>query len=487
MTRQVGNPTMPHPSGDTTPVCVDLDGTLVRSDLLVESYFALLKAQPMVALRAPFWLLKGKAFLKQQIAARVELDASSLPYDRRLVEWVRERREQGAFTALCTASDRRLAMAVSEHLGIFDDIVASDGDRNLSGTRKRDALVARFGERGFDYAGNEAVDLPIWAQARRAVVVNAPRDVAERVRAQGNLAVQFERERSGFRAVVKSLRLHQWLKNVLVFVPMFAAHRGGEAQLVTQALLAFVAFGLCASSVYLVNDLLDLPSDRRHPTKRRRPLAAGDMPIAWALAIAPALLAASLAIALLALPWRFLAVLVAYFALTLAYSLRLKQLAVVDILVLAGLYTARIVAGGAAVGVSLSFWLLALSMFLFLSLAAVKRYAEMLDVGRKGGDKAGGRGYVVSDLALIQSLGVAAGYLSVLVLALYINSPESRDLYRHVEFIWLLCPLLLFWVSRVWLKTHRGEMHEDPVIFAARDKLSLGIAVVGAAIVAAAT
>lgn len=211
------------------------------------------------------------------------------------------------------------------------------------------------------------------------------------------------------------------------------------------------------------------------------------MPIAWALAIAPALLAASLAIALLALPWRFLAVLVAYFALTLAYSLRLKQMAVVDILVLAGLYTARIVAGGAAVGVSLSFWLLALSMFLFLSLAAVKRYAEMLDVGRKGGDKAGGRGYVVSDLALIQSLGVAAGYLSVLVLALYINSPESRDLYRHVEFIWLLCPLLLFWVSRVWLKTHRGEMHEDPVIFAARDKLSLGIAVVGAAIVAAAT
>jgi len=478
---------LPRRGTDAVPVCVDLDGTLVRSDLLIESYFALLKSRPLVALRAPFWLWKGKAFLKQQIAARIELDVSSLPYDRPLLDWIRQRRGEGSHLALCTASDQRLARAVSEHLGLFDEVVASDGGRNLSGDSKRDALVARFGERGFDYVGNDAVDLPIWASARNAVVVNANRSVAERARAQGNVTAQFGGGGVRLGVLVRTLRLHQWMKNLLVFVPLFAAHRGSDAQLLAQALLAFIAFGMCASSVYILNDLLDMPSDRQHASKRRRPFAAGDMPIAWGLVLAPVLLAASAAIALAALPWPFLAVLGAYYTLTVAYSLRLKQLALIDILTLAGLYTARIVAGGAAVAVHLSFWLLALSVFLFLSLAAVKRYAELLDVDRKGEEMAAGRGYLVSDLSLVQSLGVSAGYLSVLVLALYINSPESRDLYRRPELIWLLCPLLLFWVSRVWLKTHRGEMHEDPVIFAARDKVSLAVALVGAGIVAAAT
>ena len=281
--------------------------------------------------------------------------------------------------------------------------------------------------------------------------------------------------------VLRALRLHQWLKNLLVFAPLVAAHRVGDFDLFSSAFIAFLAFGLCASSGYVANDLLDLRSDRRHPLKRNRPFAAGTLPLAWGVALVPLLLLAALGLSLL-LPPVVTALLAGYFVVSLAYSLRLKAVLLLDVLVLAGLYTVRLHVGSGAVQVELSFWLSALSMFLFLSLAMVKRYSELLELRAIGDEEAHGRSYRPVDLDALMSLGAASGYLSVLVLALYINSGSVRDLYTHPEVIWLLCPLLLYWVSRIWLLARRGELHYDPLVFACRDPASWAVAALGMAV-----
>ena len=341
-----------------------------------------------------------------------------------------------------------------------------------------------FGERGFDYAGNGKVDVAVWGHARQAILVNPARGVRERAVQVTVVAAEFDdREGAWPRSWLKALRLHQWLKNVLVFVPLLAAHRVNEVPLLLQAVLAYLAFGLCASSVYLLNDLLDLPLDRQHPRKRLRPFAAGTLPVLTGAWLVPTLLVLAFLLAGIALPPLFSSVLLGYYALTLAYSLYFKQAVMLDAIVLATLYTLRIIAGAAATGIVPTFWLLAFSMFIFLSLALVKRHAELLALREMGHSMAWGRGYQVDDLQLLQTLGGASGYLSVLVLALYINSGTSQALYRHPEVIWLLCPLLLYWISRVWLKTHRDEMHDDPVIFALQDRVSQILTAIGAAII----
>ena len=361
--------------------------------------------------------------------------------------------------------------AVARHTGVFEEVIASDGARNLAGARKAAVLVERFAERGFDYAGNGTVDLHVWKRARRAWVVNAPRSLA--ARAAGHCEVEHHLHGHGapLKSWLRALRLHQWLKNLLVFLPLLASHRFLEPGAVLAALGAFVAFGLCASGVYLLNDLLDLPSDRSHPRKRQRPFAAGDLPLLHGLLLAPLLTLAAFALAAAIAP-AFVAVLALYLAMTLGYSFWLKRVAMLDVVLLAGLYTIRIIAGAAAIGSPLSFWLLAFSMFLFLSLAMLKRYTELAAMLGEGRSGALGRGYGVEDLPLVQSLGGSAGYGAVLVLALYINSPESLALYARPQVLWLICPLLLYWVSRVWVIAHRGAMNDDPVVFAVRDRVS---------------
>jgi 4-hydroxybenzoate polyprenyltransferase len=244
-------------------------------------------------------------------------------------------------------------------------------------------------------------------------------------------------------------------------------------------LLAVAAFCLCASSVYVTNDLLDLASDRAHHHKSQRPFASGDLSLLAGLIMAPALLGAAALIAAM-LPERFILVFATYFVLTLAYSLFLKGRVVVDALILAGLYTLRVIAGAGAVTVALSFWLLLFSVFLFLSLAFVKRFAELDALRRRERLNAAGRGYTVEDLPILQSLGTAAGYLSVLVLALYINSPDIQSLYQRPKVIWMLCVLMIYWISRVWMMAQRGQMHDDPVVFALKDRISIGVALLGA-------
>lgn len=456
-------------------LCVDLDGTLLRSDALYESVLALLARNPLYLFLLPLWLLRGKASLKQAIAARVDLDPALLPYDERVLTLLRETPLRPR--VLCTATNARYADAIAAHLGLFEEVLASDATRNLSGHRKAQALVERFGEDGFDYAGNEAADLDVWAKARRAWVVNASPALAARAAQVAQVEAHLPAARVTARLWIKQVRVHQWLKNLLVFLPLLASHRLGDRDALIASMLAFVAFGLCASGVYVLNDLLDLPSDRAHARKRERPFAAGRIPLLHGLLAAPLLTLAGFALAWLASPL-FALVLLGYYVMTLAYSLRLKRVVMVDVIMLAALYTVRIIGGAAAIGAGLSFWLLAFSMFIFLSLAMLKRYTELADVAASGASKASGRGYEVDDLPMIQSMGAASGYLAVLVFALYINSPESLALYSHPKALWLICPMLLFWISRAWMVAHRGGMHDDPVVFAVTDRVSQVVIVV---------
>ncbi len=462
-----------------TPVCVDLDGTLVRTDLLLESFILLIKRNPLYLFLVPLWLLRGKAALKAGIAARIALNPAALPYNKEFLAWLNSQRATGRSLWLCTAANQRLAEGVASHLALFDGVLASNDRINLAGSAKAAQLVERFGERGFDYCGNERKDLEIWRKARGAVVVQGNSQLQQDAAGVCELVQTFPTQARPLKAIIRALRPHQWAKNALIVVPLLAAHRVSDPGSILAGLLAFVAFSLCASSVYLVNDLLDLEADRAHSRKSKRPFAAGDLSLLAGLLLAPCLLIAAVCIAAF-LPPKFWLVLGTYYALTCAYSFVLKGLVLIDALALAGLYTLRIIAGAAAVGVPLSFWLLLFSVFLFLSLAFVKRFAELDSLRRQQRLRAVGRGYHVEDLSLLQSLGTAAGYLSVLVLALYINSPDIEALYSRPKLIWTLCVLMLYWISRVWMKAQRGQMHDDPVVFALKDLQSIGIGTLAA-------
>jgi 4-hydroxybenzoate polyprenyltransferase/phosphoserine phosphatase len=463
-------------TASTLPLVVDLDGTLLRTDTLVEGYFAL-AARDLRYLVLPFaWLTQGKANLKEQIASRLVPDAAHLPYHEGFLAWLKEQAAQGREIILATAANQRVAEAVAAHLRIFATIIASDATRNLSGARKREAIEAVLGGRPFAYAGNAREDLAIWSHAAEVIVVSPDAGVLGRAQALGKPLTHFAPENASLKAMFKALRPHQWLKNLLVFVPLLTGHAWSAWPNVQAALLAFIAFSLCASSVYLLNDLFDLPADRAHPRKRLRPLAAGLLQPLHGVFLAALLLLASALVAAAVSP-AFLGMLGLYYATTLAYSLWLKRVTLVDVMVLAGLYTLRVIAGVVAVGLEHSFWLLAFAMFIFLSLALVKRSAELVQARDNGMNLPANRGYRVDDLPLLLALGTAAGYLAVLVLALYINSEQVRVLYRHPQILWGLCPVMLFWVSRMWIKTTRNAMHDDPLVFAIRDRGSLLAAV----------
>jgi 4-hydroxybenzoate polyprenyltransferase len=460
---------------DIPPVlAVDLDGSLIQTDMLWESLTRLIATRPMKVFLLPLFALNGRASLKAKLAELAMPDAGSIPYREDLLEWLRSEKALGRRIVLATASDQRMAQAVADHVGIFDEIIASDGKVNLKGELKRQALVSRFGERGFDYVGNDSSDLKVWPSARQAIVVSATSKLETQAAAVSIVGKVFRD--AGPRKLAlwaRALRLHQWLKNLLVLVPLLAAHRLNEPGLLLSAVTAFFAFGLCASSVYLLNDLIDAQEDRHHRSKRHRPFASGRLPMSqgWLAVPIPLLMAAVLAIS--ALPPAFAQTLAVYYALTLMYSLKLKRVLMLDVLALAGLYTLRIIAGAFAIGVPLSFWLLSFSMFIFMSLALIKRYTELLDARRRGVTTMRGRGYHPGDLEMVASLGAAAGYLAVLVLALYIQDPTSLKLYRSPHWIWGACPILLFWVSRSWMLAHRGLVHDDPMIFAVKDRVSL--------------
>jgi len=468
----------------SAPVLVaDLDGTLIVGDTLWETLWAGLAARPWETLAALGALAEGRAALKARLAAAGALDPGALVYDERVLERLRAHRAEGGRTALATAADARVAEAVAAHLGLFDAVHASDGERNLKAAAKAAFLTERYGAGGFDYIGDSEADLAVWAEARRAVTVGLAPAHRGAVKPRSGAAEHLERGAPGMAAYLRLIRPHQWLKNLLVFLPVLAAHDLSGASLGLAA-LAFLSFSLVASGVYVVNDLFDLGPDRAHPRKRRRPLASGAVPLLHGMALAPVLFVAGLGAALATGEARFVAVMAAYLVLTTAYSVRLKRMLLIDICVLAGLYTVRIIAGGAATETALSVWLLAFSIFFFFSLAAVKRLAEIVGLAPEKA-QAAGRAYRREDRQVVSTMAVAAGYLSVLVLALYLDSESVRALYTTPELLWLVSPILLYWVSRMVLITERGGMTDDPIVFAIKDRVSavcaLAILVVGVA------
>lgn len=467
------------------PLCVDMDETLLNTDTLVESALQLLKANPLVIFSMFVWLLQGKAQLKQQIARRKRLKPGLLPYNEPFIAWLREEYSNGRELVLITAANEQVARDIADHLGLFSLVLASDDNDNLKAERKRQRLTQLYGAGGYDYAGNSADDLPAWRDSRHAVLVNTTTRVAARARQQATVSRTFPRAKKQLPTLLKAMRPHQWSKNVLIFVSLLVSHSYSDDALLTATALAFVAFCLCSSAVYLINDLLDLEADRRHDIKRKRPFASGALSLHLGVAAIPVLLAVSAAITA-TLPTLFGTFLSIYFVLTLLYSLYLKRIPLLDVITLSGLYTLRLLAGAAVAVAAPSVWLVSFSLFLFTSLAIAKRYAEIKAMVDAGDHWVGGRGYHVSDLNILGQLGAASGFISTLVLALYIDSGEVMALYTAPYLLWLLCPLLMYWIGRLWLVASRGQLDQDPVIYATRDHTSYIVAALGLFIMLAA-
>ena len=452
------------------PLCVDLDGTLVKTDTLVESALALVKKNPFYVFSMLLWLFQGKEQLKHQIAARTKLDVALLPYNMELIEWLQSLQDSRRIV-LVTAANSKIANAVADHLKIFSEVIASSEGRNLGGSEKRDELDKLYGSDGYDYVGNSSDDLVVWEHCNSAIVVDARASVLARVQTIATVERIYSSDKNSAKILFDAMRPRQWIKNLLIFVNVLMAHQLSDIALMTSTMAAFFAFCLCASAVYLMNDLFDLDADRKHSSKRFRAFASGSLELIYGIVAAPVLLLVAFLLAVIA-GGAFPLALLVYFAATVLYSLILKRIVILDVLVLAMLYTLRIVAGASVAVVMPSFWLMSFAMFIFGSLAMAKRYAELKMLETQDITWASGRGYHVGDLVLISSLGVSSGYIAILVLALYVNSPDVLVLYHNVNFIWLLCPLLMYWIGRIWLLASRGILDQDPVIFATRDPVS---------------
>ena len=466
------------------PLVVDLDGTLIKVDSLHEAFAQLSSRHPLQALRALFMLRQGRAAFKAAVADHVLPDGATVPFDEKVLDAIKQARKNGRKVYLATAADKRFAEAVASSLGKFDGIFASEKGINLKGKAKADRLVAAFGPRGFDYIGNAEADLPIWEAARSALIARAPSNLVERMKRDRPGSVELAARESRLPGYFRALRPHQWVKNLLLMLPALAGHDFSSSALIT-VLIAFTSFSFGASSVYLINDMIDLPHDRAHAEKRHRPLAAGDVPVSHAAVLFVFLAAISISLALL-LPRSFMLVLAGYLCLAMAYSFYLKRKLMIDVVALAALYGIRVMAGSAATGIVLSHWLVGFCFFIFLSLALMKRTTEIILLPKSSEDKIKGRGYRRADFPTINALTAASGYVAVLVLALYINSPEVKVLYQRPDLLWGVCIILVYWLGRAFFLTGRGEMRQDPVIFAATDWRSLlsGVLVVAIFLVA---
>lgn len=463
----------PDPSPDRTsiPLYVDLDGTLIKSDILYESLFSLIKKNIFFIFYIPFWVLKGKAFFKHKISEYTDMNVTLLPYNPIVLEYLKNEKKKGRTLILATASNEKYAQKISDYLNIFSRILASTRNKNLSDANKLQAIKQDCKNSIYDYAGNSNADIRIFSEARKSILVNpAPGVKRKAAKVARELEILCEDKLRPV-SIINAIRPHQWLKNSLLFVPIFTSHSWGQLDLLYDAFLAFISFSLCASGVYVFNDLLDLPSDRMHARKKYRAFASGDIPIQLGIPLFFILMLSGLMVGIL-VSVDFLIVLAGYLVLTTAYSTVLKTYVLIDVLTLASLYTFRIVGGAVAIDVSLSFWLLAFSIFFFLSLALVKRCAELISIRKRDNARISGRDYAVDDLGSLHSMGIASGYLSVFVVAFYINSSEVVGLYSRPQLLWLLAPALLYWISRMWIKTGRGEMHDDPLVYSVRDRAS---------------
>lgn len=466
-----------------TPLYVDLDGTLIATDLLWESLCLLARSRPADLLRVPFWLRGGRAALKRRLAERVTPDVSRLPYRPEVLSYLGEQRAAGRRTVLATASDERFARAAAEHTGLFDDAFGSDGEHNMKSGEKLQAIRDRESGGDFEYLGDSSADLAVWEGAAAATLVTPSAATVRTVSGLGIPTRILAEPAKSWRPALQSLRPYQWVKNALLFVPLVLAHELADLERWRGAALAFICFSCVASATYVWNDLLDIEADRRHPRKRHRPFAAATLSIPAGFGLSLGLLLGGLFLSVSFAPPPVTGMVLLYLGLTTTYSFYFKERLFIDVLVLAGLYALRVLAGGVAAAVPVSPWLLAFSLFFFLSLAFAKRYAELLGAQASQQERLERRGYEVGDIGLVETMGVAAGYLSVLVLALYVNGAGASGLYGEAGLLWGVCPIMLFWITRVWFLARRGELQDDPVLFAATDPVSYlagaAIAVVG--------
>ena len=473
---------MPHhgaTSEEPIVLCCDLDGTLVATDTVVEACFRLLKLNPLYLFLFPLWLVEGLAYFKRRIVkclekAHAELDVKKLPYRSEVLQILTDAKAKGLRTVLATASDMKIALSVAEHLQLFDEVFASDGTVNLKGENKRGVLSQRFGIKGYDYIGDSEADYPVWREAAGAYVVGTldPMRISGAV-----LRKQIPSStRSWWKSLLHALRVVQWVKNILVLVPLFAAHEVFATGIVTpylffDGIVAALSISLIASGVYVLNDLFDLDADRAHSRKKRRPFAAGELSIPFGLLLAPLLMITGLTIGGL-FSADFVLVLLSYVVLTTLYTTIFKRLVLCDVIVLAALYTLRIFGGGVALHIPISPWLMALSMFLFFSLACIKRLAELQEANEQSKVALAGRGYRASDVHSVAQVCAASSCCSVLVLVLYANDSSINGMYSHPKALWCGAPFLLYWLLRLLLLAQRGEIKDDPVVFALKDRAS---------------
>lgn len=459
-------------SNASLPLCVDLDGTLIQTDSLLESCLRLISEQPFRLIFLPFWLLCGKAGFKQKVSKHVDLSPKSLPFNTNLLKFLTQQRLHNRHLVLVTAANKKIASAIASHLNIFNEVIASDEVHNLSGKNKAHALTDKFGNKGFVYAGNADIDLHVWQHAAAAIVVNGSERLTNKARNITTIEKTFPAEEKNILKVIsKSIRVHQWAKNMLIFTALILSHNWLNYDAIQLSIFAFFSFCFAASSIYIINDLIDLEADRKHQTKKYRPLASGALSIQSAIFMTPVLLSLSYLFASL-INFDFIVILTIYLVLTTAYSLFLKPIALIDVITLTSLYTIRIVAGAIAINVPLSHWLLAFSMFIFLSLALIKRYSELRNLAQQGEISSVARGYHVNDLPAVSLFGISSGYISVLILVLYAHDLYAGTLYSNPDWLWFVAIAILYWVSHMWLLTFRGKMNEDPVLFAIRDRTS---------------
>lgn len=460
-------------------LAVDLDGTLIHTDLIQETLIRFLLERPWMLFSVLFWWARGRAYLKQEVTKRIKVDVTRLPYNQEVLAWLHEQKSSGRRLYLVSGSDQELVSKVSNHCAIFDGYRGSDGVINCTGSNKADWLEKQFGIAGFDYVGNSRVDLAVWRRSNAAIVVSASNTLGQDL---VNVEKRFSVINFFPQAIFKTMRIHQWVKGLLVFVPLLAAHKFLDLQALLLAMAAFISFCLMSSATYILNDLVDIESDRGNSKKKDRPFASGQLlPFSGVLsAFVLFVISCSIASQLSLL---FLILILGYSAGTLMYSIHAKSIVIADIVLLAGFYSLRILAGGVACGITVSKWLLLFSIFFFLGLACIKRFCE---IASEEDLKASRRGYQKGDLPLIRVMGICAGFIAVLVIALWSNSQEIEKIYRSPSLLWMLCPLLLYWVGRIWVLAERGALHHDPVVFTIRDGVSYFVVAMAASIVYAA-
>jgi len=454
-------------------IVVDLDGTLIKTDLLFESAWKLIKVNPLNIFLLFFWLTKGKSFLKYKIAEKIDIEVERLPYNKDLLDYLNKEKKEKSII-LASASNQKYVSQISNFLGIFDTYLASSKENNLSKKSKADEINRLLGSNNYIYAGNSMDDYFVWHECKKAILVDASSKIKRKLMLENiDVISEYNNQKMKFKTWLKCLRIHQWVKNFLIFVPLLLSQKFFNLNYITDSLFAFIIFSLCASSVYVLNDLLDIEDDRRHRSKKFRPIPSGNISIAYATFLFPLLLASSIIVSITTMSKEFNLILLAYYLLTLLYSFKLKKIIMLDVQVLASLYTIRIIAGTSAIEENFSFWLLTFSIFMFLSLAVIKRFTEILVQIETKIETTNSRGYLSSDGNLLLSLGISSGIVAILVFALFINDIQDIQKYNSPEILWFMIPVLLYWISYVWVETYRGNMKDDPISFAIKDKKSL--------------